>query len=110
MKQTTGEQLRDMQKAFAEPLMKRIAELEAENVELMAALAKAHEYGYQYRQERNSAETELAALKVDVMPRRGFCNHAAGKTCGRCATAQPKDSDQRSLQDDLVDRAVLYEG
>ena len=25
----TGEQLRDMQKAFAEPLMKRIAELEA---------------------------------------------------------------------------------
>ena len=40
--------------------------LEAESVELMAALAKAHEYGYQYRQERNSAEAELAALRREL--------------------------------------------
>ena len=34
------------------------------NQRLEAELAKAHEYGYQYRQERNRAEAELAALKA----------------------------------------------
>ena len=34
--------------------------------ELEAELAKAHEYGYQYRQERNRAEAELAAFKAQV--------------------------------------------
>ena len=38
--------------------------LDAETIHrLEAELAKAHEYGYQYRQERNRAEAELAALK-----------------------------------------------
>ena len=41
-----------------------VAEWGAERIkELEAELAKAHEYGYQYRQERNRAEAELAALK-----------------------------------------------
>lgn len=31
--------------------------------QLREELAKAHEYGYQYRQERNRAQQELAALK-----------------------------------------------
>ena len=38
-------------------------ECAAEIKRLEAELAKAHEYGYQYRQERNRAEAELAALK-----------------------------------------------
>ena len=39
--------------------------LDAETIHrLEAELAKAHEYGYQYRQERNRAEAELAALKA----------------------------------------------
>ena len=38
-------------------------ECAAEIKRLEAELAKAHEYGYQYRQERNRAEADLAALK-----------------------------------------------
>jgi len=34
------------------------------NQRLEAELAKAHEYGCQYRQERNRAQAELAALKA----------------------------------------------
>ena len=36
------------------------------NQRLEAELAKAHEYGYQYRQERNRTEAELAAFKAQV--------------------------------------------
>jgi uncharacterized protein YlxW (UPF0749 family) len=40
--------------------------LDAETIHrLEAELAKAHEYGYQYRQERNRAEAELATLKAE---------------------------------------------
>lgn len=37
MRQTTGEQLREMQKAFADPLLERIKVLEARNAELASA-------------------------------------------------------------------------
>ena len=45
-----------------------VAEWGAERIkELEAELAKAHEYGYQYRQERNRAQAELAALKAQAV-------------------------------------------
>jgi len=47
--------------------------------QLREELAKAHEYGYQYRQERNRAQQELAALKSApvVMPEQGGVSDAA---------------------------------
>jgi len=50
----------------------RLSDAQAAIDQLREELAKAHEYGYQYRQERNRAQQELAALKSApvVMPER----------------------------------------
>lgn len=48
MRMTTGEQLRETQKAFAEPLMKRIRELEDELATLKAKAAVPFAYHKKY--------------------------------------------------------------
>ena len=45
------------------------------NQRLEAELAKAHEYGYQYRQERNRAQAELATKAVEILEKCKICQN-----------------------------------
>jgi hypothetical protein len=70
-------------------------ECAAEIKRLETELAKAHEYGYQYRQEHNRAEAELAALKANQL-REQWNNrpHAWGD-----ATAQTQSDAKAAVPD-----------